>query len=77
MFLVKVKFFQQDPDYCEGEEGRLRLRFTKKRGDLSSWHSVLEKMRENYFKDLFLAPIKHQQEELRAESDDDHTTASD
>lgn len=77
-FLVKVKFFEQDPELCEGEEDRLRLRFCKKRGDLASWHAVLKKMRETFFDDFLLAPIKHQQEELRAESDgDEHTTVSD
>ena len=67
LFLVKVKFYEQDPEVCDGEEGRLRLRFTKKRGDLLSWHALLKKMNETFFSDILLAPVKHHQEELKAE----------
>ena len=72
-FLVKAKFHALNEDDCEGEEGRLRLRFIKKRGDMSAWYEVLNEMR-TYMSDLMLAPVKHQIETLEA---DDGSTASD
>jgi len=55
--LVKVKFF----DLSEGDEDRkrLRIRFTKKRGDLSQWYQIFKQMQETQLEDVLLAPRVH------------------
>ena len=75
-FLVKAKFHALNEDDCDGEEGRLRLRFIKKRGDMTAWYEVLNQMRE-YMSDLLLAPVKHQTETLEVADQEDGSTASD
>jgi len=57
-FLVKVKFFALDQEACDGQEGRLRLKFVKKRGSIVAWYAALKEMKE-YMSDLLLAPISH------------------
>ena len=58
-FMVKTKFHALDSDACEGEEGRLRLKFVKKRGSLAAWYDVL-KLLSDYMDELLLAPVSHQ-----------------
>ena len=41
-FLVKAKFFALDPEACEGQEGRLRLKFVKKKGSIVAWYEALK-----------------------------------
>merc|ERR1711939_33855 len=78
--VLKIKFFDLQPQQ-EGEEEeqeedefeeprRLRVRFTKKRGDLRRWYEIFGEMQETVFDDLLLAPRLHQEENLTAESDE-------
>lgn len=41
------------------EPTRLRVRFTKKRGDLMKWYDIFSDMQETVFDDLLLAPRIH------------------
>jgi len=79
--VLKVKFFDLQPQNEEGEEEqeedefeepkRLRVRFTKKRGDLMKWYEIFGDMQETVFDDLLLAPRLHQDaENLTAASDE-------
>jgi hypothetical protein len=79
--VLKIKFFDLQPQQEEGEEDqeedefeeprRLRVRFTKKRGDLRRWYEIFGEMQETVFDDLLLAPRLHQEgENLTAESDE-------
>ena len=79
--VVKMKFFDLEPEKEEGEEEleegefvepkRLRLRFTKKRGDLMRWYEIFGDMQDTVFDDLLLAPRLHQEgESLTAASDE-------
>lgn len=65
-FLVKAKFYALDPEACEGQEGRLRLKFVKKRGSIVAWYEALKAMKE-IMHDLLLAPISHQKETVMVE----------
>jgi hypothetical protein len=64
--VVKVKVFdletdqeeEQDEDNYE-EPKRLRVRFTKKRGDLMKWYEIFGDMQETVFDDMLLAPRLH------------------
>merc|ERR1711907_900323 len=78
--VLKIKFFDLQPQQ-EGEEEqeedefeeprRLRVRFTKKRGDLRRWYEIFGEMQETVFDDLLLAPRLHQEGEyLTATSDE-------
>jgi hypothetical protein len=78
--VLKVKFFdlqpaeegddEQEEDDFE-EPRRLRVRFTKKRGDLRKWYEIFGEMQETVFDDLLLAPRLHQEgEHLTADSDE-------
>lgn len=55
--VVKVKFFKLP------EDGRTRVRFIRKRGDLSVWYSMFKDMKDALMDDILLAPA---QEELVA-----------
>jgi len=79
--VLKIKFFDLQPELEEGEEEqqedeflepkRLRIRFTKKRGDLMKWYEIFGDMQETVFDDLLLAPTLHQEaENLTAASDE-------
>lgn len=69
---VKIKFFAlKEEDSCAAP--RYRVRFTKKRGDLSKWYSMFNDMKDTVFEDLLLAPLMHHAEELTAGSDDEVT----
>jgi len=73
--VLKIKFFDlKSGDGEENEEDyeptRLRVRFTKKRGDLMKWYDIFSDMQETVFDDLLLAPRIHQ-------TADNLTTASD
>lgn len=64
--VLKLKFFElarENEEDNEEEEcyepKRLRLRFTKKRGDLLKWYSIFGDMQETVFDDLLLAPRSH------------------
>jgi len=39
---------------------RIRVRFTKKRGDLQTWSEVFKNMREGGLDDILLLPEKNQ-----------------
>merc|ERR1712159_828681 len=78
--VLKIKFFDLQPQ-LEGEEEeqeedefeeprRLRVRFTKKRGDLRRWYEIFGEMQETVFDDLLLAPRLHQEQHLTATSDE-------
>jgi len=78
--VLKIKFFDLQ-EKQEGEEEveedefeepkRLRVRFTKKRGDLMKWYEIFGEMQETVFDDLLLAPRLHQDgENLTAASDE-------
>jgi len=65
---MKLKFFDLNPaknddeeaeDEEEFEQKRLRVRFQKKRGDLSKWYDIFSDMQETVFEDLLLAPRSH------------------
>merc|ERR1712110_51834 len=79
--VIKVKFFDLQPIKEEEEEGqqdddfeeprRLRIRFTKKRGNLMRWYEIFDDMQQTVFDDLLLAPRLHQEgENLTAASDE-------
>ena len=80
--VLKIKFFdlqpqqeseeeEQEDEEEDGEPKRLRVRFTKKRGDLRRWYEIFGEMQETVFDDLLLAPRLHQEgENLTAESDE-------
>lgn len=65
--VLKLKFFELQPENSEEdnqeeesyEPKRLRVRFTKKRGDLLKWYSIFGDMQETVFDDLLLAPRSH------------------
>jgi len=77
--VLKIKFFDLQPQQ-DGEEEqeeddfeeprRLRVRFTKKRGDLRKWYEIFGEMQETVFDDLLLAPRLHQEEYNTAASDE-------
>ena len=60
--LVKVKFYGLEAG--EEESRRLRIRFTKKRGDLAQWYEIFKQMQETQLEGLLLAPRLHQEEAL-------------
>jgi hypothetical protein len=75
-FLVKAKFFNLTTEDTETEGSdeadedapkRLRLRFTKKQGDLQKWYDVFNQMKETVLEDILLAPEVHHTEILQAE----------
>lgn len=50
---------------------RLRMRFVKKRGDLSQWYDLFNQMKDTVLEDILLAPEAHHAENLATcESDD-------
>jgi hypothetical protein len=71
-FLVKAKFFALN-NTEEDEPMRLRLRLTKKRGDLQKWYDVLNEMKETGFDEILLAPLSHQEDRLEIHDNDDST----
>jgi len=63
--VLKLKFFELQTASSEEESEdyepkRLRVRFTKKRGDLMKWYDIFSDMQETVFDDLLLAPRIHQ-----------------
>lgn len=79
--VLKIKFFdlkqqnnsEENEDEAEEDEDeprRLRVRFTKKRGDLFKWYDIFQDMQDTVFDDLLLAPLNHHNAE-------NLTTASD
>jgi serine/threonine protein kinase len=56
--LVKVQFY--DLADQNSEKKRLRVRFTKKRGDLVQWYEIFKQMQETQLEGLLLAPRVHQ-----------------
>ena len=71
-FLVKAKFFALN-NTEEDEPMRLRLRLTKKRGNLHKWYDVLNEMKETGFDEILLAPLSHQEDRLEIVENDDST----
>ena len=81
--IVKLKFFdlnteeasendandEDEEENCEPK--RLRLRFTKKRGDLAKWYEIFNDMKSTVFEDLLLAPRLHHEQQ----ADNGHSTA--
>lgn len=52
---VKVKFFKAANDV----EGRTRVRFTRKFGDIVNWTRLFTKMRGSHLDDVLLLPREH------------------
>lgn len=52
---VKIKFYKAEDD----QEGRTRVRFTRKFGDVVSWTRLFNKMRNEYLDDVLLLPREH------------------
>jgi hypothetical protein len=79
---VKIKFFEleQNDDEEEDEEEekqddyefdkRLRMRLIKKKGEISAWYEIFNKMRDTVFADLLLAPETHVGETLETMDSD-------
>lgn len=73
---VKVKFFELNNKESDDEDeeeisSRLRMRFVKKRGDLSAWYDLFNQMKDTVLEDLLLAPEAHHTESLATcESDE-------
>jgi len=67
---VKIRFFAtsqivSEEDNANGlDEQRIRVRFTKKRGDLQFWATTFNNMREGGLDELLLAPEKNQNIDL-------------
>ena len=62
---VKIKFMdlkQNNED--EDQPSRLRVRFVKKRGDLSKWYQIFNDMKDAVLEDILLAPTDHHEEIL-------------
>ena len=53
---IKVKVFDLGLNDCNP---RYRVRFNKKRGDLSSWYSLLQDMKDAVLDEVLLAPKAH------------------
>lgn len=54
---VKVKFLELKQS--NDEPTRLRVRFTKKKGDISAWYDLFNEMKETVFEGVLLAPRVH------------------
>ena len=68
---VKIKFLdlkasEEQNEDCEEDEpnNRLRVRFIKKRGDLSKWYQIFNDMKDAVLEDILLAPTLHHEEIL-------------
>ena len=67
---VKIKFLDlnsaETNEECDEDEpsNRLRVRFTKKRGDLSKWYQIFNDMKDAVLEDILLAPKLHHEEIL-------------
>lgn len=51
--VVKVKFFKQSG---AEEESRTRVKFIRKRGDMSQWYTMFNEMKDVALSDILLAP---------------------
>ena len=66
---VKIRFFATKAIVSEDDESntleqRIRVRFTKKRGDLQFWAKTFQNMREGGLDEILLAPEKNQNSDL-------------
>jgi hypothetical protein len=65
---VKVKFFELNNKESDDEDdevsSRLRMKFVKKRGDLSNWYELFNLMKDTVLEDILLAPEAHHAESL-------------
>ena len=66
---IKVKFFELNNNLeLEDDEDeaptRLRMRFLKKRGDLSEWYDLFNQIKDTVLEDILLAPEAHHAESL-------------
>jgi len=54
---VKIKFFQlaQEEEQDEEQPQRLRMRLTKKRGDLSQWYDIFNDLKDTVFEETLLS----------------------
>jgi hypothetical protein len=75
-FKVKAKFFALNNTEDQEEPQRLRLRLTKKKGDLQKWYDVLNELKETGFDEILLAPLSHHEEKLTVSDNEDSTTKS-
>jgi hypothetical protein len=54
--VVKVKFFAlEKSEDDEASKDRLRVRFTRKRGDRMEWFTLFTEMKETFLGDILLA----------------------
>jgi len=53
--VVKVKFFQLEANE-EGIPTRSRVRFIRKRGDMSKWYQTFQEMKDAGMSEILLAP---------------------
>jgi hypothetical protein len=54
--VIKVKFFAlEKPEDDETSKSRLRVRFTKKRGDRMEWFTLFTEMKETFLGEILLA----------------------
>jgi len=57
--VVKVKFFKAADD----KDGRTRVRFHRKRGDMIEWAKIFGEMKKTHLNDILLLPREHMQQE--------------
>ena len=55
--VAKVRFYKDDSD----EEGRTRVRFTRKAGNILVWNNLFNKMKEMQMTDVLCLPREHAQ----------------
>lgn len=63
---IKIKFLDLKEENEDGEDvpSRLRVRFIKKRGNLTSWYKLFDKIKELALEDILLA-TRPQHEEIQ------------
>ena len=57
--VVKVKFFNAADD----KDGRTRVRFQRKRGDMIEWAKIFDEIKKTHLNDILLLPREHMQQE--------------
>jgi len=68
---VKIKFFQLTGSEEEDEQPRLRMRFIKKRGDISKWYDLFNDLKDTVFEDTLLSNKNHLDEDLTNSTNED------
>jgi len=68
---VKIKFFKLSGSEEEDEQPRLRMRFIKKRGDISKWYDLFNDLKDTVFEDTLLSNKNHLDEDLTNSTNED------